>query len=262
MIKLPELTEEEKKKPYAKFLNRKLATPSKEVLKFLKKREAMDKKYVLLPENNNMNDILKDGYLEYEYGYCTLPNGGGYVAMLNKMPGVTFEMYKFWLKWWTAGSDSSLRYRIWNPRDHYKAGFRWSSEDVGEGIEDLVFLYQLKPENLGLSKEIVERSSLLLADGGNVISKCINAAPLSAPKPGVVCHFVRNMEDGSGIELRSRFWKGFQVSDNGLFNAMGPDTPKETEESLYKLAEHNAYEMAHLASILPELYEMEKHTIE
>lgn len=35
---------------------------------------------------------------------------------------------------------------------------------------------------------------------------------------------------------------------------MGPDTPRETLDTLLGLAEHNACEMANLASILPSLY--------
>ena len=257
-MKRPEIDKKFLSRPYAKYLNRKMQDPPQEVLSFLKEKKMMDPQYALLPENNNMDEILKSGYMECEYGYCTLPNGGGYVAMLNKMPGVTFEMYQFWCNWWSTAPDATLRYRIWNPKDHCAAGFRWSNEEIGGHVEDLVFLNHLEPENLGISKEKVKKSSLLWADGGNVISKRVDADPFSAPVPGVVCHFVREMDDGSGIELRSRFWKGFQFGENGLFDAMGPHTPKETVDSLYGLAEHNAVEMAHLASILPDLYREEK----
>lgn len=257
----PDIDEKYMSRPYAKYLDRELTKPSDDAWEFLRKKQMMDPKYALLPDNGNMEDILKEGYMECEYGYCTLPNGGGYVAMLNQMPGVTFEMYRFWCSWWSGAADSTLRYRIWNPRDHYMAGFRWTSEMIGNHVEDLVFLYTLQVENLGISAQAAENSSLLWADGGNVISKRIDAYPFSAPVPGVVCHFVREMPGGSGIELRSRFWKGYQVKENGLFDAMGPYTPKETMESLYGLAEHNAYEMAHLAAILPSLYEEEKDAV-
>lgn len=256
-----ELTEEEKSKPYAGLMKERLASPSEEALRFLAKRQEMDKKLALLPENQNMEDILKDGYLEGEYGCCTLPGGKGYVAMLNQMPGVTLEMYLFWNQWWSGKEDSTLRYRLWNPKDHYKAGFRWSCEQIGDHIEDLIFLDTLSPKNLGIDPEKAQRSSLLLADGGNVISKQTDAKLFSAPVPGVVCHFVREMKNKEGIELRSRFWKGYQFTDNGLIDAMGPDTPCETLGSLYALAEHNAYEMAHLASILPDLYRMESKKV-
>ena len=93
-IQKPELTEEEKRQPYAKYLNRQPATPAKEALEYLRSRQEIPVEDALLAENGNMNDILKDGYMKCEYGVCTLPNGGGYVAMLNKMPGVTFQMYQ------------------------------------------------------------------------------------------------------------------------------------------------------------------------
>ena len=252
----------EGQKPYARFLSRKLAEPEAETLAFLKRRQMMDPKDAMLPQNHNMREILEPGYLPHEYGYCTLPNGGGYIAMRNRMPGVTFEMYCFWKKWWSDAPDSDLRYRIWYPESHFRAGYRWSCEDFGSGPEDLIFLETVTPQGLGLGEAPIPETQLLMADGCNVVSKTRVSDPFSAPVPGVVCHFVRPLSDGSGIELRSLFWKGYQVGPNGFFDAMGPDTPHETEETLYKLLCHNAYEMANLAAILPELYAEEKNTVD
>ena len=257
----PDINSEYLERPYAvKYAELELTKPAEEIMLFLNKKEVIDPSLALLPENGNMEEILNEGYMQCEYGYCTLPNGGGYIAMLNKMPGVTYEMYKFFCEWWGNAPDATLRYRIWNPQDHIMAGYRWTCEAIGDHIEDLVFLEKLKIQNLGISSEKAASSTLICPDGGNVVSKRIDAPPFSSPVPGVVCHFVREMADGSGIELRSRFWKGYQAGEKGLFNAMGPYTPKETPESLHALAEHNAYEMAHLAAILPSLYDEEKHS--
>lgn len=257
-----ELTEEDRKKPYTKFLDRPMGTPAKEVLEFLEKEQPTDPALALLPDNHNMNDILKPGYLSGEYACCTLPNGGGYVAMLNKMPGVTFEMYCFWKKWWLDAPDSNLRYRIWYPKSHYRAGYRWSNEDFGNGTEDLYFFAPITPAELGLDVSLISESVILMADGCMTASKAISAEKVSAPMPAIVCHFVREMPQGGGIELRSRFWKGYHAGPDGMFCAIGPDVPRETNESLYQLARHNAEEMANLASFLPELYEMEKDTVD
>ncbi len=257
----PDIDQKYMDRPYAKYLELELTKPDAEIIRFLNEKKMMDPSLALLPENANMEDILNEGYMECECGCCTLPNGGGYVAMLNKMPGVTYDMYQFFCNWWSSAPDATLRYRIWNPQDHIMAGYRWSCELIGDHIEDLIFLETLKIQNLGISAEKAAASTLIFPDGGNVISKRIDSQPFTAPVPGVVCHFVREMPDGSGIELRSRFWKGYQVGTDGLFDAMGPNTPKETLESLYALAEHNAYEMAHLAAILPSLYEEENGAI-
>lgn len=40
------------------------------------------------------------------------------LANLTKMPGVTPEMFDWFFAW--HGLDN-LRYKIWNPEDHYKA---------------------------------------------------------------------------------------------------------------------------------------------
>lgn len=255
------LTEEELKKPYAKYLNKPMAKPKKEVLDFLEKREVLDCKKAMLPENHNMGDILRNGYTEAEYGVCTMENGGGYVAMLHKLPGVTFDMYQFWNAWKFSGEDLNLRYKIWYPSAHYKSGYRWICEDVGNGPEDIIFLQPVTLQGLGMDEKEGLSSTLLLADGCSMISKAKKAGTYEAPVPGTVCHFVRNLEDGSGIELRSRFWMGYQVGSEGLFFAMGPDNEPITLEAMYRLAEHNAYEMANLADFLPSLYEEEKETV-
>ena len=63
-IQKPELTEEEKRQPYAKYLNRQPATPAKEALEYLRSRQEIPVEDALLAENGNMNDILKDGYMK------------------------------------------------------------------------------------------------------------------------------------------------------------------------------------------------------
>ena len=198
-------------RPYVKYLNLELTKPADEIMHFLGKKKTMDSSLALLPENKNMEEILKEGYMECEYGYCTLPNGGGYVAMLNKMPGVTYDMYRFFCEWWGNAPDATLRYRIWNPRDHVMAGYRWSCEQIGDHIEDLIFLETLKIQNLGISADKAAKSTLICPDGGNVISKRVDAQPFSAPVPGVVCHFVREMPDGNVMNCAVDFGKDIRL---------------------------------------------------
>jgi anaerobic selenocysteine-containing dehydrogenase len=62
-----------------------------------------------------MNELLNPGYVEVETGYCTMPDGSGYMALLMPMPGVTADMVRWWMAWFTL---DDLRYKVWSPRDH------------------------------------------------------------------------------------------------------------------------------------------------
>lgn len=64
------------------------------------------------------NDLFRPGYLECETGYCIMEDGSGYLANHTFMPGVTREMFEWWFAW---HSVEDLRYRIWDPEDHYYA---------------------------------------------------------------------------------------------------------------------------------------------
>lgn len=109
-----ELTEQEKKKSYAKFFDMPYPEVAAETLALMK--EPMDPALALPIQQRN--DLLKPGYLEREAGYCVMPDGSGYVASYVKMPGVTLEMLEWWFAW--HGMES-LRYKIWDPNDHYEA---------------------------------------------------------------------------------------------------------------------------------------------
>lgn len=41
------------------------------------------------------------------------------MANRTYMPGVTVDMMDWWFPWHSVGSD--LRYKIWDPKDHYFA---------------------------------------------------------------------------------------------------------------------------------------------
>ena len=90
MAGMRELTAEEKAKPYSKYYYRPHAGASPELAPLLEDHKPMDPGEALPIEQ--MSDLLEPGYLPGETGYCTLPNGGAYVAVRHPMPGVTAEM--------------------------------------------------------------------------------------------------------------------------------------------------------------------------
>ena len=47
-----------------------------------------------------------------------MENGTAYLANLTKMPGVAADMFEWWFAWHGL---NDMRYRIWDPEDHYYA---------------------------------------------------------------------------------------------------------------------------------------------
>jgi hypothetical protein len=76
------------------------------------------------------NDLLNPGYLPCERGYCIMPDGTGFIAMLTEMPGVTMDMIEWWFVWHGV---EDLRYAIWCPTDHL--GIHVKPEDLERRLD-------------------------------------------------------------------------------------------------------------------------------
>jgi len=101
----------------------------------------------------------------------------------------------------------------------------------------------------------MKKSNLVMIDGANATSRVLNGDYSVRPIPTVVAHFVYETEEG--IEMRTRFWKGYQVLGNRFIPVLKSDDVV-TEESLLGLLEHNELEMqGGLKVILPQLYKEE-----
>ncbi len=137
----------------------------------------MDPAMATVPEN--IEEMLEKGYHPVENGYCSMPNGTGYVAINNVFPGVTVEMVKWWFAWHPL---EDLRYRLWFPKGHF--GIEVSDadraiitdpsvpmeekiygrvhhviEDTGTGPEDIRIEF-ISPEAMGLKLEIPQSNLL------------------------------------------------------------------------------------------------------
>ena len=97
------------------------------------------------------------------------------------MPGVTGEMLDWWFPWHSVGSD--LRYKIWDPEDHYFARAYPASyvvdpnvpmnqktwgvdhyimEDVGPGPEFLKLCFK-RPADFGYDESIIGTENVNLS---------------------------------------------------------------------------------------------------
>ncbi len=268
------LTSEEKTKSYADYFNNEPAKPAEDRLKELEK--PLDPALALMPED--LNDLLKPGYLASEWGWCVLPNGTGYASGIVKMPGVTDEIIDWWFAWHAL---EPLRYKIWWPTGHYdlqingedrkrildpKVGMKEKNygvtheviEDIGAGIPDRIRIRFKSPEDYGFDTSLLKNSDVksIIAGVGFVKS---TKSPFFVPEiPAMMCHVVREIP--GGVELRSRFWLGYDVVDK---------KPKKKLPSFIKvpagkpkgLAMHCAREYHNLAAILPGLYEEQKGSL-
>lgn len=260
------LTEEQKKLSYAKYFYRPIAPIPGKKLQNLQ-NGPIDPALALKIEDRN--DLFKPGYLDCEIGFCLMSDGTGYLANLTPMPGVTPEMFEWWFAW---HSLEDTRYKIWDPDDHMYARAQerervldkslplrertWGvthevMEDVGAGMGRLLINFK-SPSELGYAEEKVgtELCAAMMAANGNT--------PEGEPGPplaAVMTHFVREIE--GGIELRSRFWMGWQIIGGKPVKVIpeGMALPIQVPMGLFA---HNLKEFTNLAAILPLVYAEEK----
>lgn len=262
------LSEEELKKAYAEFYDYPTANPELERIEKMK-AGPIDPSNALPIEG--INELLKPEYLEEEHGWCVMPNGTAYVAAHCIMPNVTTEMLQWWFAW--HGLDD-LRYRIWWPDSHYgiyikeeeqkiikdpnrKLNEKYEDithyvvEDIGTGCMELKIAFQ-KPVNLGFDMSRYKKPNVSAVIGANVL---IYEPGKSMGKPSgcnVMCHFVRELEEG--IELRTRFWFGYQMIDKKPVKIL-PDGIVMDAFIPQGLGIHAVEEYTRLSQLLPVVYE-------
>jgi len=264
MSQRPELTNQERKLSYAKYYDLPITPVPKEKIAILESGSINPS--LALPIENR-NDLFLSGYLPCETGYCVQDNGTAYLTNLTEMPGVTPDMFEWWFAWHAL---EDLRYRIWDPDDHFYARQQnpgkvldttvsmrektWGTvhfirEDVGAGPDDLILNFRY-PQEMGYEEEKVGTpacATMMCANGhGTVPGQGVAA---------IMTHFVREIE--VGIELRSRFWIGYGLV-NGKIVKLIPDDIRIPLEVPRGLFAHNLKEFGHLAAILPSLYAEEK----
>ncbi|MCD7864459.1 MAG: phloretin hydrolase [Clostridiales bacterium] len=260
------VTEEEKQRSYYKYFEQDMApAPQESYAAILAGPLTPDK--VLPFQERNL--LFEPGYLEGEIGWAILPDGTGYLANLTKMPGVTAEMLNWFFAW--HGLDN-LRYKIWNPEDHYEAVTQnrvraldpdltyserlWDTtheilEDTGMGPDRIVINFKY-PGDLGFRADLIGTEACSTIICGKGYGK--GQPPFAVP-PTFMTHFARDIE--GGIELRSRFWMGWTY-EKGQDVKVLPDGMRYPDMAAMSLALHCAKEYHNLAAILPQLYAEEK----
>jgi phloretin hydrolase len=265
---IKELTLKEKEVPYSKYFYRSVAEPDRELMELVRPDRPMDSAQAICPEE--INRLLDPGYMEVETGWCSLPNGAGYICVNNKMPGVTVDMLDWWFAW---HSLADLHYKIWYPPGHYGISISEKDrrkvldpdlpikqkiygrtdhviEDVGTGAED-IFIYFCSPEELGFDMSRFCPPNVEAVYGGYGVDTPAGAPAWAIRAPAIMCHFIR--EISGGIEFRTRFWMGYTLIDGKPVHML-PYGIKVPVEAIQGLAQHNVEEYSNLRVLLPEIY--------
>lgn len=257
------ITEEQKKLSYAKYFYMDMARVPPEKLPLVE--TPMDTSKALRIENRNR--LFEEGYFDVETGFCVMNDGTGYIANLTYMPGVTVEMFDWWFAWHGLGD---LRYSLWDPEDHYSAVCLnaaqgkspqlslkekyWGTthlirEDIGGGPDDLYACFK-KPSEMGFNESLIGTTAC-----GTIVTANSGIRSDGAVSGEVMCHFVREVKDG--IELRSRFWLGWNIIA-GRPVRMLPDGETTPLQKPQLLLGHNIKEFTNLAKLLPAIYPEQK----
>lgn len=212
--------------------------------------------------------LLDPAPLTTETGWCTLPDGCGYVAVRTPMPGVTGEMVDWWFDWHPR---EAMRYRIWHPLAHEdnsvepaggapRAKAHWGTvhhptEDVGTGTVRARIGF-LAPTEMSLSTDALDDPAVatIVCGYAGDDTRRMRHTPM----------FHVFLREGDGVVLRSRFWLGAAIRPY-LPGALGDAAGRVLNNRVVRraalpkglprgLARHCAQEYANLATLLPELY--------
>jgi hypothetical protein len=261
-MKRRELTEEEERKPYAKYFYKELAEiPAAD----LEKVNAGAVSPSLATSVHERSDLMRPGYLGVETGYTVMDDGSGFAATLVKMPGVTPQMLDWWFNWHPL---EGLRYAMWCPVAHTDIGVKDPAQHLdSSGVE-------LRERNYGSTHYPVEGFNLegaqrvaidffsprdygldmeLFTEPGISRAYCANVTLSLLKTPfNTFFHAVREVE--GGVEYRSRYWIGYTMK-SGVPRRVKRPMPFKMKDLARNNCLHSLTEYNNLTSFLPQLYE-------
>lgn len=251
------VTKEEKSLPYYKYFQKELAKIPNEKLDILRNGVEGNLKGIPFDKKNIFLEGKDNDYCQIGYGIQD--DGTGFVCNTTYMPNVSPDMLDWWFPWHSVGSD--LRYKIWNPEDHYFARAdnvyyvcddnipinqkTWNVnhyvlEDIGMGPDEVKLCFK-RPEDFGYDEAII---------GGEFCSSLV-CAICEGNCAAAMTH--KWYKYKAGIMLCSRFWIGFGYV-NGNIAKILPENEKIPIDIAKALFAHNIKEFTNLAEILPNVY--------
>lgn len=268
-LQIPELTPEEMQMPASRFITEYKLYPPTPV-----QQQILDAGPIAvedaIPIEHWLDHLQVHGYPRCCYGYTMMPDGSGFYIEYSVSPVTWQGKWRRWYgKWYNQYSKSmrpeqgNLRYKIWNPVDHWDHHFVngvddkdgvWSREtlDLGEtgdaskGIAAISHNIDLR--DYGLSEERYQQ----LLDADCRADACWEE--FEGPGHHLVLRFSRPCPLG-GRESINCEWMGYYAKDGKIIR--DPETPVD-EKYLKHVLMHNTIERQHLYEVLPDLYEAYK----
>jgi len=263
---LPELSEEEKKLPLARFYEDyplyKLPPLQQQIID----AGPMDPNDAL-PVQNWLELLTEPGvYRKVNFGYCMMPDGSGFYIEYTRVPNMDPKMKRWYMNFINYRSKNmpkdqgNLRYKLWMPMDHWDRGPA-DGVDPKNGTYTIGSLDQGKTKRWEHAKEFVHRIDLQASGADATEIKRLEdmGCRISAGwedfenEPGhhMWLHIDRPCPFG-GTEMIGCEWLGYYIKDGIIIR--DEETPV-TETMLKEILIHNAVEHMHLPRILPDLYE-------
>lgn len=265
-IKVPELSPEELALPSSRFYTDYPLKPPGPLQTMLLENGPIPAEKAI-PIEHWLDWLSPTGYPDVVYGYTMMPDGSGFYIEYSVTPPTWNGKWRRWYgNWYNHYSKNmpegrgNLRYKIWNPCDHWDHKFVngendrdgvWSIETLDLGASGdpskgmPAVSHKINLREYGLSEE--KEKELLAAD-------CrVEAVYEEFDEPGhhLVLRFSRPCPLG-GRESMNCEWMGYWPKDGKIVR--DPET-KVDERYLRNVLAHNTIERQHLLDVLPDLYE-------
>lgn len=265
-LKIPQLTKEELALPASRFYTDYKLYPPNPLQQQILDAGPMRVEDAI-PIGCWLDHLRITGYPKVCYGYTMMPDGSGFYIEYSASPVTWQGKWRRWYgKWYNQYSKSmgkgmgNLRYKIWNPLDHWDHKFVngkddrdgvWSMEtldlgasgDPSQGVAAISHNMDLR--EYGLSEERFQELSA---------ADCRADAcweEFDGPGHHLVLRFSRPCPLG-GRESINCEWIGYMAKDGKIIR--DEETPVD-ENYLKNVLTHNTIERQHLYNVLPDLYE-------
>lgn len=214
----PQPTQEEAASPFSRYFSYVMAQPTDEMVHAFA-GDPMDASLAFMPEESGER-FLHRGYDEGEMGYCVLPNGIGYAAMLIDLPGITNEKQEKYNREFAAGAGN-LAYKIWFPGAHYMHFTDGCYENMGFGPRKIKFLPPVDFSTLGIVEADILKNDPAVLNLRTIPGVAYNPFDPER-KLEYSCILTQLRSTARGRELRLRYWFGMKVEEGRLVPTVAP----------------------------------------
>ena len=255
------VTDEERSLSYYRFYEREMAEVPEKL--WQRTLEDAEKPEELLPFVRRSDFVRGSDEAFCQSGFGCFEDGTAAVCSRLYMPGVSPQMLDWWFPWHSVGSD--LRYKIWDPEDHYFATAYPASKVLDSNVPTAQKTWGVDHyimEDVGFGPQFVQIRFVRPADVG-----CDEQLIGSDNCAGLVCGIGINTGTTmihkwypyqDGVIFQSRFWIGWGYLPDGSLGKCLPDEAAIPEAFARAMFAHSLKEYINLASFLPELYQEEK----